>query len=116
MPDPSVVGTVFTLSPNAGSSNPVVLQSLTPAVCAVDTDTSSVSFLAEGTCPFTADRAGNGNYEPAPQLVVTVTVTKQPQSITFDPALPSEALPNSCIQLTLPLADGTVRTTLFKFK
>jgi len=99
VPNSAGVGTTFTLSPNAGSGNPLGLQSQTPAVCSIDTDTRIVSFLAEGTCSFTADRAGNGDYEPAPQLVVTVTVTvtMKPQSIAFN--LPAEALIGSQVNV-----------------
>jgi len=105
VPNPAAPGTVFDLVPNAGSGSPVVLQSLTPVVCSINESMTSVSFLTDGTCSFTADRAGNADYEPA-QLTVTVTVTvaKKPQAIAFDPALPVEALIGT--QLTVTATGG----------
>jgi len=99
VPNPAAFGTVFDLVPNTGSGSPVVLQSLTPAVCVINESMTSVSFLAQGTCSFTVDRAGNADYEPA-QLTVTVTVAKKPQSIAFDPALPAEAPIGSQLSVT----------------
>lgn len=104
VPNPAAVGTTFALSPNAGSSSPLVLQSRTPAVCSIDVDKGSVSSLADGTCTFTADRAGDSVYEPAPQLVVTVAVSARLQSIAFAPALPAEAPIGT--QVTLAAAGG----------
>ncbi len=91
VPNPAVVGRMFALVPNVGSGNPVALSSLTPETCAISEDQHSVSFTAEGSCSFTADREGNADYEDAPQLTVTVNVTAGIQSITFTSAPPSPA-------------------------
>jgi len=89
VPNSVVVGTTFELVPNVGSGNPVVVQSLTPDVCQVTEDNHSVSFSAEGTCSFSADRAGNDSYEPSPQLIVTATVAIGTQTITFTSSAPN---------------------------
>jgi len=91
VPNPAVVGRTFDLVPNVGSGNPVELSLLTPATCAISEDQHSVSFTAEGSCSFTADREGNADYEDAPRLTVTVNVTSGNQSITFTSAPPSPA-------------------------
>jgi len=87
VPRSAVPASTFELVPNAGSGNPVMLNALTPSVCTIDGTT--LTFAAEGSCSFTADRDGNAEYDPAPQLVVTVNVAVGNQSITFTSAPPS---------------------------
>ena len=89
VPNSAVPASTFELVPNAGSGNPVTLNALTPSVCTIDGTT--LTFAAEGTCSFTADRAGTAEYDPAPQLVVTVNVAVGNQSIAFTSAPPSPA-------------------------
>jgi hypothetical protein len=90
VPNPAVLGKLFQPLPNAGSGNPVVFNSLTPAVCVFTSDPQPyVWFMAEGTCSFSADRAGNDVYEPSPQLIVTVTVAVGTQTITFTSVAPN---------------------------
>src|SRR4030095_1557204 len=89
VPQSTVPASTFELVPNAGSGNPVILNALTASVCTIDGTT--LTFAAEGSCSFTADRAGNAEYDPAPQLVVTVNVAVGNQSITFTAAPPSPA-------------------------
>ena len=89
VPNPAPYGQTVQLVPNAGSGAPVVLASSTPSVCTISGTT--VSFVALGTCSFTADRAGDATFEPAPQLGVSVTVARQPQTITFVSTPPNPA-------------------------
>jgi len=88
VPNPAPYGQTFQLVPNVGSGAPVVLASSTPSVCTISGTT--VSFIALGTCSFTADRAGDATFEPA-QLGVSVTVARQSQTITFVSTPPNPA-------------------------
>jgi len=92
VPNPAVLGKLFKPVPNVGSGNPVVFNSLTPAVCIFTSDPQPyLWFSAEGTCSFSADRAGNDQYEPSPQLIVTVTIALGTQTITFTSSAPNPA-------------------------
>jgi hypothetical protein len=88
VPNPAPFGKTFELMPNVGSGAPVVLASSTPTVCTISGTT--LSFVALGTCSFTADRAGDANFEPA-QVGVSVTVARQSQTITFNSTPPNPA-------------------------
>jgi hypothetical protein len=44
---------------------------------------STVTYVASGPCTLTADQAGNGTYNAAPQVTRTVTVNHANQTITF---------------------------------
>lgn len=89
VPNPAPVGQTFQLVPNVGSGEPVVLTATTPSVCTISGTT--LSFIALGTCSFTADRAGDATFEPAPQLGVSVTVARAPQTVTFVSTPPNPA-------------------------
>jgi hypothetical protein len=89
VPNPAPVNTTFELVPNVGSGAPVVLAVSTPTVCTISGTT--LLFIALGTCSFTADRAGDASFEPAPQLGVSVTVARQSQTITFTSTPPNPA-------------------------
>ena len=91
VPASAATGTTLGLVPNVGSGSPVVLNITTPGTCTATGTT--VSFVALGSCTFTADRAGNDQYEPAPRRVVTVTVVSESQTIVFTSTAPSPALP-----------------------
>ncbi|MBW8311871.1 MAG: autotransporter domain-containing protein [Rhizobium sp.] len=87
-------GGTFTVSATGGASaNPLVFASTTPAACSVAGNV--VTMLAAGTCSLTADQAGDGNYEPAPQATLDVGVARAAQAITgfaASPAAPTYAL------------------------
>ena len=89
VPNPAPVGQTFQLVPNVGSGKPVVLTATTPSVCTISG--TMLSFIAFGTCSFTADRAGDATFEPAPQLGVSVTVARAPQTVTFVSTPPNPA-------------------------
>ena len=68
-----VVGGTFSVSAiGGGSGQPLVFGSLTPGTCSVAG--STVTMLASGLCTVSADQAGDGNYEPAPQATLDVTL------------------------------------------
>lgn len=56
-----------------GSSMPVILQSATPGVCV--TDGLLINAVGPGTCRFSANQAGDANYEAAPEVQVALIST-----------------------------------------
>ncbi|MFL6586734.1 MAG: autotransporter domain-containing protein [Luteimonas sp.] len=71
----------FAVSATPGAStSPVVFATTTPTICAVNG--SSVSTLAAGTCALTANQAGDGNYQAAPQIALDVVIALADQAIT----------------------------------
>jgi len=81
-------GGTFTLSATKGvSTSAVVFASTTNAVCTVDGNT--VTMRSAGTCSLTADQAGDGNYNAAPQLVLDVAIAAAAQAITGFTANPA---------------------------
>lgn len=71
----------FALSATPGAStSPVVFASTTPAVCTVSGSTATM--VAAGSCGLTANQAGDANYDPAPQVTLSVAIGLAPQAIT----------------------------------
>jgi Bacterial Ig-like domain (group 3)/Galactose oxidase, central domain len=75
-------GGTFALSATGGASgNPVTFASTTPSVCTVSGSTATI--VSAGTCSLTADQAGNGNYEAAPQVGANVVINKATPTATL---------------------------------
>lgn len=72
-PSSGSYGSTATLSASASSGNAVTYGSSTTSICTVSGDT--VSFIGVGTCTVTADQAGDGNYNAAPQVSLDITVS-----------------------------------------
>ena len=69
------------LEATASSGLPVVFTTTTPTVC-TGLNTSTVTFINNGTCTIDANQAGNSFYAPAPQVVITFTVSAIAQRLT----------------------------------
>lgn len=69
------------LAATATSGLPVAFSSTTTSVC-TGASTGIVTFINNGTCTIDANQAGNANYAPAPQVVITFTVSALPQRLT----------------------------------
>ena len=79
----------FTVSATPGaSSSPVVFASTSASVCTVSGNT--VTMLAAGMCSLAANQAGDANYDPAPQVVLDVTIGNAAQGITGFAANPAQ--------------------------
>jgi len=59
----------------ASSGLPVTYSSTTPAVCTVDGSSGLVTDLTVGACGIAANQAGNANFNAAPQVTQTMTVS-----------------------------------------
>jgi uncharacterized repeat protein (TIGR02543 family) len=95
-PAPATVGgATYTPTANGGGSGIAVVFSIgassTAGACS---GTSVVSFTGAGTCVVDANQAGDANYNAAPQVSQSITVSaaaKTDQTITFTSAAPATA-------------------------
>jgi hypothetical protein len=89
LPNRALADSPFTVQATASSNLPVMLESLTPAVCTLSGN--SVTLVAAGTCSIRASQPGNAAFNPAPSVTrscdVGVTV---PQELLHLPALEKE--------------------------
>jgi hypothetical protein len=76
-PPLSLFGTA-TVSATASSGLAVSYSSITPTVCTVDGSTGLVTDLTAGSCSIAANQAGDANFNPAPQVTQTITVSVPP--------------------------------------
>ncbi len=76
-------GGTFPIAPLASASSglAVTYGSATAGVCTVSG--STVSIVSAGTCTLTADQAGNGAWNPAPQATQSLTIAQAAQTLTF---------------------------------
>ena len=79
------------LDGTASSNLPVQYSSSDPSVISMS-GTSAV-FVGVGTATITAEQSGSVNFDPAPSVSQTLTITKAPQTITF--LLASGSIPYS---------------------
>jgi RHS repeat-associated protein len=77
----------FTLTATATSGLTVTFASLTTSICTVNVRT--VTLVAVGTCTIQASQAGNANWNAAPNVNQSFTVTPAVQTINF-PAIPPQ--------------------------
>lgn len=77
------VGGTFTISATATSSLAVSFASSTTSVCTVSGTT--VTIVGAGTCTITADQAGDGSYNAAPQATQDVVINPAATTVTWSP-------------------------------
>jgi hypothetical protein len=106
----SVPNGTDTLSATSTSGLTVSFSSLDMSVCTVSGTT--VRYIAAGTCKLAADQAGNGNYNPAATVNLSVTVDKANQTITFiQPTSPvTYSVPNKTDTLSATSSSGLTVT------
>ncbi|WP_099608236.1 choice-of-anchor U domain-containing protein [Vibrio coralliilyticus] len=73
--------TRFAISATATSGLTVSFASSTPSVCTISGP--YVAIGATGTCTIVASQAGDGTYDPAPDVSQSTTIAKDTQSILF---------------------------------
>jgi hypothetical protein len=77
-------GGTFVATATASSGLTVSLASTTPAVCTGSGSSPlTVTIVAAGPCSLSANQAGSGTYNPAPQVTQTLTINPAPQTISF---------------------------------
>jgi hypothetical protein len=89
-----VGGPTYTVTATATSGLPVTftIDASATSVCSIAG--STVSFTGAGTCVINANQAGNGTYNPAPQVQQSFAVAKGNQTITFTSTPPANAIVN----------------------
>src|ERR1051326_6840253 len=105
----------FTANATASSGLTVSFTSTTTAVCTVSG--STVHIVTAGTCTIAADQAGDNNYNAAPQVLKSSTISKANQTITFpDPADRPLSSPDFTVTATstsgLAVSFSTTTTTV----
>jgi hypothetical protein len=85
-------GATYTAAATVTSGLTVTFGTSTPSICTSSgTNGATISFVAAGSCTVTADQAGNGTYNAAPQATQTFTVAKGDQTVSFSTTAPSGA-------------------------
>jgi hypothetical protein len=95
-PTSGAVGGTTTLTAAGGGSGNLVIFSVDPAtptgVCDVSgTDGSTLRYGAPGSCIVDANQAGDAQYDAAPTVQQTVTVTGANQTVSFTTSAPNPA-------------------------
>ncbi|MFK7800679.1 MAG: hypothetical protein AB8G95_03510 [Anaerolineae bacterium] len=94
-----------TLTATASSGLPVEFSSNTPLICSVTGDVALM--LAGGTCSVTASQGGDNVYGPAPDVIRTISVSKQDQTLTItSPATDSNVFVGDDIALVASATSG----------
>ena len=91
-PGGAVVGSTYSIAAAASSGLPVTFtaDASSAGVCTVSG--STVSLVGTGTCTIDADQPGDGSYLPAPQVQQSLSVGKNPQTISFTTLPPGGAV------------------------
>jgi uncharacterized protein YjdB len=98
----------FTLAATASSGLAVSYISSNPAVATVNANTGLVTILTSGSTIITASQVGNSNYNAAPSVMQTLTVstpTKTNQTITFG-AIAPKVVGDASFTLTATASSG----------
>ena len=93
----------FRVSATASSGLKVELASITSTVCTVSS--STVTFVAVGTCSIQATQSGNIDYLPAMPVTQSFQVMKAHQTITFN-SLPNQVLGTPPFAVTATASSG----------
>jgi Carboxypeptidase regulatory-like domain len=92
-PANAVYNTSFSVAASGGGSgNPVTFSS--SGACSNTGNTFTMT-SGTGTCSVRYDQAGNGNYNPAPQVIESVNSQKAGQTITVNTHAPASAVYNT---------------------
>ncbi len=93
-----------------GSGNTVVFASTTPGTCSVAGNTVTIEHA--GGCTITANQAGNGNYEDAPEMSQSFTINKAAASLALSNLTQMyDANPKSATVTTTPSGLSGVSVT-----
>jgi hypothetical protein len=88
--NPTVGATPYTVTASATSNLPITFSidsSSTVGACSVSG--ALVTFTGVGACVIDANQAGDGTYNPAPQVQQPITIIKQNQTVAFTSAPPT---------------------------
>lgn len=87
----TVTGPTYTVTATASSGLPVAftIDASASSMCSIAG--STVNFIGAGTCVVNANQAGNANWNAAPQVQQTFTVSRTDQTVGFTSTAPAAA-------------------------
>ena len=88
----TVGGPTYTVSATASSGLAVTFSAGASSAGICTVSGSTVSFVGAGTCTINANQAGNGSYNPAPQVQQSFAVAKVAQTVSFTSTAPGAAI------------------------
>ena len=88
----TVGGPTYAVSASASSGLAVAFTAAASSAGVCTVSGSTVSFVGAGTCTVNANQAGNGSYNPAPQVQQSFAVAKVAQTISFTSTAPGGAV------------------------
>ncbi len=111
-PSPALTGGSYTVAATGGASgNPVTFSAGPASVCTSGgTNGATISFVGAGTCTVTASQAGNQNYQAAPSVTQSITVSDPltlDLSVTSSP--PGPVTTGSTVTASFTLTNHTMQ-------
>ena len=104
-PQPNNPGGTILLAASTTSGLPLTYDTTTPGVCTVSGTT--VTIVGPGTCNITVSQAGNANFSPAPNVVISFAIGKAPQAPLIAKAGPPVIGAGESSRLTVTGGSGT---------
>jgi photosystem II stability/assembly factor-like uncharacterized protein len=105
-----VFGTAdFGIAATATSGLPVSLAATGPCTLSSPVSPAQVHISGAGTCAITASQAGDGNYNPAPSVVRSFSISAANQTITFT-ALPDKTFGDADFTVSATASSGLAVT------
>lgn len=104
---PIAIGGTTTVAATATSGLPIQLTSLTPEICSVEGTT--VTALAPGIGLIAVDQPGDGNYNPALQVIASLVIGRMPATVSLGQLSQVYTGTPRAVAATTDPADKTVR-------
>ena len=100
-------GSPITLTATSTSGLTVTFVSSNSSIASISGNTLTI--VGAGSCNITAEQSGNTNYAAATNVVQSITIAKEAQTITF-PAIPGQTFGNPPVTLTATSSSGLAIT------
>jgi hypothetical protein len=97
------------LNATSGSGDPVAFTATPTGICSLDPTGTALVIDGAGMCTVTASQGGNGDYSPAADVVVPITIAKATPHLSWTtPAAIDYGTPLSATQLNASLTPGNL--------
>ncbi len=111
-PTPALVGGTYAAAATATSGLTVTFGTSTPAVCTSSgTNGATINLIAAGTCTVTANQAGNGTFNAAPQVTQSFTVQTATTTAVASSLNPSNVGQSVTFTATVQMSGGGAVTS-----
>lgn len=110
-PNPALVGGTYAVGATASSGLSVSFASTTPGICTISG--STVTFVTAGTCTVQVSQSGNTNYNPAPDVLqsFSVSVPALVTAATYTVNFSSSTVPVGRVITSVSLGRGITSST-----